>query len=340
MVKKNNIIFNNKNEDYKTYMEIVISHLQIQDISFTKNDTLIIIDMQRDFIPNTHENGSISTFGVANSDIIIPEISKLTTRFLSRDNGYVIASRDYHPANHVSFLENKGPFPSHCVQGTPGSEIVPMISRALLTSGKNKPKEKHKHVEIVFKGFDTNTDSFSAVKYADNNSSNKIQQKNRGVCKHAHFCSIHSGSFNIPVSGHKVIDQTKLFGPGGHMSGTGNINAPPDIVFTRSKKQMEESRLENMKFIKKSKHIFIVGVALDFCVIDTAINLTQKIGKKVYIILDMCRPAFIHGDGYLTPPLQLVQMLKKYNIKIIKMSNIKKLPPLKQKYMSFYQKYK
>jgi nicotinamidase/pyrazinamidase len=38
---------------------------------------------------------------------------------------WVVATRDWHPANHVSFHERGGAWPSHCVQGTRGAEFHP-----------------------------------------------------------------------------------------------------------------------------------------------------------------------------------------------------------------------
>jgi nicotinamidase/pyrazinamidase len=35
----------------------------------------------------------------------------------------VFASRDWHPANHISFRDRGGPWPPHCVQGTAGAEF-------------------------------------------------------------------------------------------------------------------------------------------------------------------------------------------------------------------------
>lgn len=56
---------------------------------------LIIVDVQNDFLPG----GSLP---VADGDKVIPIINKLTA------SGYfdkVVASRDWHPANHCSFKE-------------------------------------------------------------------------------------------------------------------------------------------------------------------------------------------------------------------------------------------
>jgi nicotinamidase/pyrazinamidase len=34
-----------------------------------------------------------------------------------------VATRDWHPPDHASFVEQGGPWPPHCVQGTPGAEL-------------------------------------------------------------------------------------------------------------------------------------------------------------------------------------------------------------------------
>ena len=37
----------------------------------------------------------------------------------------VVATRDWHPVHHVSFSEQGGPWPVHCVQDTKGAEFHP-----------------------------------------------------------------------------------------------------------------------------------------------------------------------------------------------------------------------
>jgi hypothetical protein len=48
----------------------------------------------------------------------------------SKAGAKIIASKDYHPDGHVSFMEQGGPFPAHCVQGSPGSQAP---TRQLIT---------------------------------------------------------------------------------------------------------------------------------------------------------------------------------------------------------------
>lgn len=62
--------------------------------------------------------------GVAGGDEIIPVINRLVNSFDT-----VVYTRDWHPANHVSFAENPQfidkSWPAHCVAGTPGAEFHP-----------------------------------------------------------------------------------------------------------------------------------------------------------------------------------------------------------------------
>ena len=44
----------------------------------------------------------------------------------------VVATRDWHPPDHGSFAAQGGPWPVHCVQGTPGAEFHPALDRSLV----------------------------------------------------------------------------------------------------------------------------------------------------------------------------------------------------------------
>jgi nicotinamidase/pyrazinamidase len=113
---------------------------------------LLLIDIQNDFIPG----GSLAVPG---GDEIIPRVNELQKHF-----DLVVATQDWHPADHKSFASNhqgKNVFehieldgfdqvlwPAHCVQGTEGAEFSPKLST-------NK-------VEAIFrKGTNTEIDSYS-----------------------------------------------------------------------------------------------------------------------------------------------------------------------------------
>ena len=127
--------------------------------------TLIIVDTQNDFMPG----GSLE---VPDGDKIVSVINDLQKNF-----DLVLATQDWHPADHSSFAsnhENKEPFqtitwkgnnqmlwPDHCIQGTVGAEF-------------HKGLEMNRVEAIFRKGMDVNIDSYSG--FYDNN-----HEKNTGL---------------------------------------------------------------------------------------------------------------------------------------------------------------
>lgn len=78
-------------------------------------DALLIIDIQNDFLPG----GSLAVSG---GEEVIPVINRCIAEFRRRGNP-IFATRDWHPANHSSFVQQGGPWPEHCVAGTHGAEF-------------------------------------------------------------------------------------------------------------------------------------------------------------------------------------------------------------------------
>ncbi len=80
---------------------------------------LLIVDFQNDFT----EGGALA---VPDGDAIAPRVSELLG-----EGGFdfVVATRDWHPPDHGSFKAQGGPWPPHCVQGTPGAELHPSVDR-------------------------------------------------------------------------------------------------------------------------------------------------------------------------------------------------------------------
>ncbi|MGV0923039.1 bifunctional nicotinamidase/pyrazinamidase [Empedobacter tilapiae] len=114
---------------------------------------LIIVDMQYDFLPG----GSLA---VNDGDKIIERINKLQEKY-----DIVVATQDWHPANHKSFASQhleKNTFdvielngnrqvlwPDHCIQGTKGAEI-------------HKDIKQNKISAVIRKGMNPEVDSYSA----------------------------------------------------------------------------------------------------------------------------------------------------------------------------------
>lgn len=114
---------------------------------------LILVDLQNDFLPG-------GALAVPDGDQVVPVANLLQLHF-----DRVVATQDWHPADHGSFAANhagKSPgelvqlsgqpqilWPVHCVQGTPGAELAP---------GLERPKIE----KVFFKGIDREVDSYSA----------------------------------------------------------------------------------------------------------------------------------------------------------------------------------
>ena len=82
-------------------------------------DAVLIVDVQNDFCPG----GALE---VPRGDEVIPVLNDWARA--ARDaNLPVVASRDWHTVNHISFAERGGPWPQHCVQDTPGADFHPEL---------------------------------------------------------------------------------------------------------------------------------------------------------------------------------------------------------------------
>jgi nicotinamidase/pyrazinamidase len=130
----------------------------------TSNDALLVIDMQRDFLPG-------GALAISGGDAILPGINSVASRFQ-----HVILTQDWHPRGHISFSsthQNRTPsgqtpsltpegrlilhtpygvqelWPDHCVQGTAGAEFHPGLAIP--------------HAELILrKGLHPKIDSYSA----------------------------------------------------------------------------------------------------------------------------------------------------------------------------------
>lgn len=115
-------------------------------------NALIIVDIQNDFLPG-------GALAVQNGDEVIAVINQLQPHF-----DLVVATQDWHPADHKSFASSHPGkkifeqinlqglpqvlWPDHCVQATSGAEFSSLLDS--------------KQIEAIFrKGMDKNIDSYS-----------------------------------------------------------------------------------------------------------------------------------------------------------------------------------
>lgn len=81
-----------------------------------RGDALLVVDVQRDFLPG-------GTFSVPAGEEVIKPINRFVSLF-ERAGLPIFYSRDWHPANHVSFKARGGPWPRHCVASTEGAAFA------------------------------------------------------------------------------------------------------------------------------------------------------------------------------------------------------------------------
>jgi nicotinamidase/pyrazinamidase len=103
---------------------------------------LIVVDVQNDFCPG-------GALGVAGGDRLGPTIAAAAERA-----GTVVATRDLHPAGHVSFAERGGPWPPHCVEGTPGAELHRSVSGMRFDRVQDKGTDPDREAYSGFDGTD------------------------------------------------------------------------------------------------------------------------------------------------------------------------------------------
>lgn len=131
-------------------------------------NALVIVDVQTDFFPG-------GPLPVKTAPEILPALKKL----LKLPFDLVVASKDWHPIDHVSFAKTHGKnegervlikgleqilWPVHCVQNTPGADFYPGW-------------DTKKIGKVFYKGSDKWIDSYSA--FFDNN-----HEKSTGLADH------------------------------------------------------------------------------------------------------------------------------------------------------------
>eukprot|EP00929_Paragymnodinium_shiwhaense_P036659 TRINITY_DN19612_c0_g1_i1.p1 TRINITY_DN19612_c0_g1~~TRINITY_DN19612_c0_g1_i1.p1 ORF type:complete len:390 (+),score=78.13 TRINITY_DN19612_c0_g1_i1:153-1322(+) len=290
---------------FKEYLELVAAAgwgdclFDGASINVGPEDALIVVDMQNDFIPKDSVNRQGGAFGCAEGSKVADPIVKLMQRFAS-EGGRVVATRDYHPADHCSFLVRDGPFPSHCVQGSVGANFYKPVGDCL--QRLRRGKDQVSRVEIVFKGFCSEIDSFGAVEYPDN-SETFCRLCNIGSEAHVFGCPLPAwtGSFQLTCSS---LEQ--------------DVNAPPDVMAVHRRVALQDY-LKNQAI----RRVFVCGLALDYCVLDTALN-ARKTGQfdEVFIILDATRAAYIksiglYGSGFLQDPAKIKVQLEANGVRLL-----------------------
>jgi len=100
---------------------------------------LLVVDVQVDFCPG----GSLA---VKNGSDVVPRLNRVIKAF-ERRSLPIFFTRDWHPADHISFRRRGGIWPPHCVQGTPGAEFHPGLripaAAVVISKGNSRNAEAY-----------------------------------------------------------------------------------------------------------------------------------------------------------------------------------------------------
>jgi nicotinamidase/pyrazinamidase len=107
-----------------------------------KDAALVLVDIQNDFCPG-------GALAVPEGDSIVDVVNKIMPEF-----ALVISTRDWHPANHISFKERGGRWPPHCVQNTPGAELHPALDQSSIAYHFRKAYAADRDAYSGFEGTD------------------------------------------------------------------------------------------------------------------------------------------------------------------------------------------
>ena len=142
---------------------------------------LLLVDIQNDFVPAAGNAGGIDgALAVPGGHEVVAVANRLMPAY-----ALVVATQDYHPADHGSFAsQHPGRavgevvdlaglpqvlWPDHCVDGTAGAELCPALHRAGVH-------------EVVRKGGDRDVDSYSG--FFDNAAPDAALTDRRGTGLH------------------------------------------------------------------------------------------------------------------------------------------------------------
>jgi len=108
-----------------------------------RTDALIVVDVQRDFCPG-------GALAVPQGDQVVPA----SNRLFALADWFTVATRDWHPADHCSFVSQGGIWPVHCVAGTNGAAFHPALDAEKIRHVVSKATTREAEAYSGFQGTD------------------------------------------------------------------------------------------------------------------------------------------------------------------------------------------
>ena len=256
----------------------------------TAEQRFVINGQPIDLYRNLGGPGGTGNFAVTEGNAVVKKIIDFIENNHEKFNK-IIFTRDWHPRDHCSFNDkieivegttNTGHYPAHCVFNTLGACFAPAIKEKI-TYDEEKKKfvfgDRKIPIDIIFKGFHQDTDSYTAEKWPENEKY-PIKPRQLSSCCPGDSCKKEN------TGGYKLNED--LYGKSNEM-----------IIYDTNKKivsNFEGMFDKNTPLLERNQkyNFYVVGLAGDFCVKDTAINLKNNYTtSNVYVIQELTRYVFI-----------------------------------------------
>lgn len=105
-------------------------------------DALIVVDVQNDFCPG-------GALPVPDGDAVVDPINRLM-----EEVAFTVATRDWHPPDHRSFVPEGGRWPVHCVAETSGAQLHARLHSSQVDAVVDKGRGRD---EDGYSGFEQTT---------------------------------------------------------------------------------------------------------------------------------------------------------------------------------------
>jgi len=315
------------------YMTKYAKSINVMDAVFTpigeipSNSILMIIDMQNDFIDSPVDGlrgpNKTGNFSVTDGNSCVQGI----INFVNNNDKFekIIVTRDWHSPAHCSFglsttAGYAGKYPHHCEYNSVGADLAPELKNQIKKTETGETasftwNNTSIPIDIVFKGHHSDADSYGAADYQEDEYLPKRQNENMGnesvinsACCVGGKCSAHTGASILKPeymnkSNEKIVFFKDIDTINNMITELKKENGAPIIKPIYDVIQADNdlsNRLSNTYFNKydygdiNGKNVYIVGLAGEFCVKDTAINLKRKYPEaKIFVVQDLTRYVFL-----------------------------------------------
>ena len=228
---------------------------------FGPEDALLVIGMQRDYVPHhpdTNPHGG--NFGIEEGSKIVPKVKHLIARAVEAE-ATVVAVRDYHPHDHVSFSGQGGRFPSHCVQGSDGAKFEPQIAEALADGIQQAGPER---VFVAFKGLHELTESFGSFPDWAGGAARVQQAVMPLSCMSGDtVATTPTGGSKSPWTGSMVLKQSGIETAASSSYAAVDMDAPPDaLAVLPDEPRVNRGARSLQEVLRGKKRLLVCGLPL------------------------------------------------------------------------------